>query len=68
MAGRLPVGPICNLNIESIKAVMNPKETDYYFFVADKTGKTYFSKTNEEHTAIIADLKNKGLWYTYGDR
>ena len=65
MAGKLPVGPICNPNIESIKAVINPKETDYYFFVADKNGKTYFSKTNEEHTAIIYDLKNKGLWYTY---
>ncbi len=65
MAGKLPVGPICNLNIESIKAVLNPKETDYYFFVADKNGKTYFSKTNAEHSAIITDLKNKGLWYTY---
>ena len=65
MIGKLPVGPICNPNIESIKAVINPKETDYYFFVADKNGKTYFSKTNEEHTRIINDLKNKGLWYTY---
>ena len=65
MAGKLPVGPICNPNIESIKAVINPKENDYYFFVADKNGKTYFSKTNGEHTAIIAELKSKGLWYTY---
>ena len=65
MAGKLPVGPICNPNIESIKAVMNPRNSDYYFFVADKNGKTYFSKTNEEHTAIITELKNKGLWYTY---
>ena len=65
MAGKLPVGPICNPNIESIKAVINPKQNDYYFFVADKNGKTYFSKTNGEHETIISDLKNKGLWYTY---
>ena len=52
-------------NVESILAVLNPKESDYYFFVADKNGKTYFSKSNSEHAAIIAELKNKGLWYTY---
>ncbi len=65
MAGKLPVGPICNPGIESIKAVIEPKESEYYFFVADKNGKTYFSKTNEEHAAIVQELKSKGLWYTY---
>ena len=65
MAGKLPIGPICSPNIDSIKAVFNPKMSDYYFFVADKYGKTYFSKTNGEHESIVADLKNKGLWYVY---
>lgn len=65
MAGKLPIGPICNPNVESILAVLNPKESDYYFFVADKNGKTYFSKNNSEHAAIVAELKSKGLWYTY---
>ncbi len=65
MVGRLPIGPICNPNVASIKAVLNPKQTSYYFFVADKNGKTYFSETNAEHVAIVNDLKNKGLWYTY---
>ena len=32
-----------------IKAVLYPTDSDYYFFVADKNGKTYFSKTYQEH-------------------
>lgn len=65
MAGRLPVGPICSPSRESIEAVINPEEHDYYFFVADKNGKTYFTKTNAEHEAQIQELQASGLWYEY---
>ncbi len=65
MAGKLPVGPICNPSIKSIKAVFSDKTTDYFYFVADKNGKTYFTKTYSEHAAIVQELKNKGLWYEY---
>lgn len=65
MAGKLPVGPICNPGVDSIVAAFEPEEHAYYFFVADKNGKTYFTKTNGEHEAIIADLKSQGLWYVY---
>ena len=65
MAGKLPVGPICNPSISSIKAALYPKQTNYYYFVADKNGKTYFTKTSSEHASIIAKLKREGLWYTY---
>ena len=65
MAGKLPVGPICNPGVESIKAAIDPEEHDYFFFVADKYKKTYFTKTNSEHVAIINKLKREGLWYTY---
>ena len=65
MAGKLPVGPICNPGVESIKAAIEPEEHDYFFFVADKYKKTYFTKTNSEHIAIINKLKRDGLWYTY---
>ena len=44
MAGKLPVGPICNPGIESIEAALKPKKSDYYYFVADKNGKVYFDK------------------------
>ena len=62
MKGKLPVGPICNPSIESINAAINPSKSDYYYFVADKNGKVYLSKTNEEHEKIIKDLKAKDLW------
>lgn len=65
MAGKLPVGPICNPGVESIKAAIEPEKHDYFFFVADKYKKTYFTKTNSEHVAIINKLKREGLWYTY---
>jgi UPF0755 protein len=65
MAGKLPVGPICNPGVESLKAAIEPEEHNYFFFVADKYKKTYFTKTNSEHIAIINKLKKDGLWYTY---
>lgn len=65
MAGRLPVGPVCSPSEASIVAVINPSEHDYYFFVADKTGKTYFTRTNAEHDAKIRELQASGLWYEY---
>lgn len=58
----LPVGPICNPSIESIKAVLNPKIGDYLFFVADCSGKTYLTKTNAEHESIIKKLKSENNW------
>ncbi len=67
MAGKLPIGPICMVGETSIDAVINPKKTSALFFVADKNGKVYFSKTNAEHEQKIEELKKQGLWYTYGD-
>lgn len=65
MAGKLPIGPICNPGIDAIEASIDPKTHNDYFFVADKNGKTYFSKTNSEHEKTVARLKNEGLWYEY---
>ena len=65
MAGKLPIGPICNPSIDSIDAVLHPTETDNYYFVADKNGKTYFTKTEKEHIKKRNELIEAGLWYTY---
>lgn len=65
LAGKLPIGPICNPSIDSIRAVLYPDENDYYYFVADVNGKTYFSKTYDEHKSIRSDLIEAGLWYNY---
>ena len=61
----LPVGPICNAGLSSISAAIEPKENDYYYFVADKNKKTYFSKDGVEHAETVARLKSDGLWFTY---
>lgn len=61
----LPVGPVSNPGITAIEAAISPEENDYLFFVSDKKGKIYFSKTNAEHEQQVAALKNSGDWYTY---
>lgn len=65
MAGKLPIGPICNPSIDSIEAVVEPEQHDYYYFVSDKNGKTYFTRNSREHNLKISELKEAGLWFTY---
>ena len=65
MFGKLPVGPIASPSKSSIQAVINPDNTAYLYFVADKNGKVYFANTLTEHQRIISDLKSKDLWFVY---
>lgn len=65
MSGKLPIGPICNPSKSAIEAALNYKETDALYFVADKNGKVYFTKSNDEHKKMIKTLKSEGLWFTY---
>lgn len=61
MAGKLPVGPISNPGAVSIKACIEPTDTDNYYFVANcKTGKTEFSKTFNEHVTKVNAIKASG--------
>lgn len=62
MIGKMPVGPICNPGKSSIEASANPEKNDYLFFVADKHGKIYFTKTNAEHDKKVAEIKANGDW------
>lgn len=55
--GGLPIGPICNPGMESIRAALLPIETDYLYYLSKPTGETVFSRTFEEHVAA----KNKYL-------
>ncbi len=45
----LPIGPICNPGLESIKAVLYPENSEYWYYLSTPTGKTIFSQTLEEH-------------------
>ena len=65
MAGKLPIGPICNPSSEAIEATLNPADTTYLYFVGDSNGKIYFTNNYEEHKQKISDLKQQGLWYEY---
>ncbi len=65
MGGKLPVGPIASPSLTSIQAAAEPNDTQYLFFVADKNGKVYFTKTNSEHEQMITKLKQQGLWFVY---
>ena len=62
MMGKLPIGPICNPSLSSIEASIEPTDNDYLFFVADKHGKIYYTKTMKEHEAKIAEIKANGDW------
>ncbi len=50
----LPPTPICNPGLSSIKAAINPTETDYLYYVSDKAGNLHFAKTFKEHQSNIA--------------
>jgi UPF0755 protein len=45
----LPPGPICNPGLASIRAVLEPVESDYLYFLAKGDGSHAFARTFEEH-------------------
>lgn len=55
----LPPGPIANAGESAIRAVLNPADTEYYYFLAaTETGEVHYSETLKEH-----EEKSKELIY-----
>ncbi|MBO5834208.1 MAG: endolytic transglycosylase MltG [Alphaproteobacteria bacterium] len=52
----LPPAPIANVGVAAIRAVLNPADTNYLFFVADGRGGHKFSHDYETH------MKNHANW------
>ncbi len=49
----LPPGPICNPSLSSIKAVISPMTTKYWFYLSDKQGNIHYATTEEEHNVNV---------------
>ena len=49
----LPAGPICSPGKAAIDAALNPKQTDYLYFLNDSDGKLHFSTTYAEHQKLM---------------
>lgn len=49
----LPPGPIAGPGKVSMEAALNPTDTDYLYFLADKEGNNHFSKTYDEHLVKV---------------
>jgi len=55
----LPPTPISNVTSSSLKAVANPSDTDWLYFVAGDDGVTHFAKTLAEQQANTAQYCKK---------
>jgi len=51
----LPIGPICNPSLEAIKAVLNPEQHDYLYFVSRNDGTHIFTSTYKEHNQAVEE-------------
>jgi UPF0755 protein len=49
----LPPTPICNPGASSIKAALNPEESDYLYYLHDTKGQIHFASSLEEHNQNI---------------
>ncbi|HUV81141.1 MAG TPA: endolytic transglycosylase MltG [Patescibacteria group bacterium] len=51
----LPLGPIANPGLESIKASIYPEDSDYWYYLSTAGGQTFFSETLTDHNIKKAE-------------
>lgn len=54
----LPPGPIANPGLDSFRAVLNPANVDYLFFVSQKDGTHFFSSSFSNHIDAVLRFRN----------
>ena len=57
----LPVGPISNPGMNSIRAALYPADTSYYFYALYPGGNNHFSETASEHQEFLDEISGKAL-------
>ena len=55
----LPPGPIANPGADALRAVVNPAESEYLFFVSRNDGTHVFSKTYAEHVRAVDQYQRR---------
>lgn len=53
----LPVGPIANPGLKSLRAAVNPTTTEYLYFVSQNDGKHVFSKDFKSHDSAVNNFQ-----------
>jgi UPF0755 protein len=53
----LPLGPISNPSLEAIKAVLNPDQSKYLFFVSKNDGTHIFTENYKDHLQAVNDFQ-----------
>ncbi len=54
----LPPGPIANPGLDSFRAVLNPADVDYLYFVSQKDGTHFFSSSLSAHNIAVLRFRN----------
>ena len=49
----LPPGPIANPGLSSLKAAINPSNTDYFYYIHEPSGQIHYAETLDEHNANV---------------
>jgi UPF0755 protein len=53
----LPPGPISNPGLNAIRAVLNPAQHNYFYFVVGASGKHRFSETIDDHNRAVKQYR-----------
>nr|WP_112182742.1 MULTISPECIES: endolytic transglycosylase MltG [Paraliobacillus] len=57
----IPVGPISNFSENSLKAIIEPEDTEFLFFVAALDGEIYYAETFERHKELAKEHLDRDL-------